>query len=536
MNGLRFDWYQPTDAEFIDELAATVIDVVNEKRSTRGLTPEQAIARAEEEYLIATHLIGSLYHAYSSITSVSSPTPIVIPRAKESYAKNSSDSTKVNYSYRYATNVYEALVELKWIEVSLGNTYKGYTRAHASGQLAETFRRIGLVWTKQQPIDASSLVVFRDRETVSSTSPSNHRDGKSKKYRKFDIPTPDTPEVRQMAQNLYYYNDVLTRHCVSFHLPDSNILKIAKDMAGREDNAKMSLIDFSRTQIRRIFSRGSMSLGGRLYGGWWQGIPSIYRQHIMIDGHVTYEVDFSAISLRIIYASQGEYVDPEVDLYDIGLPNWSGEDDPRRKPIKVYINAMMNDESGNYRLPKSALDSIGLTHTQLKAKVLECHSKIAGQLTDGMGLSTQLLDSQIAERVVLSMLADDILVLPIHDSFIVRVDAAHDLKAIMHRIFEQATGAAIKSTTDYARAPRDFGKTKDEFEAEIFNHRDDPGFGVLSSYSRVEKVSLKLDNSRRYLGSWGRWSQGRAGRLWLSGSQHKDVIDYLSSPFSKTAD
>jgi hypothetical protein len=197
---------------------------------------------------------------------------------------------------------------------------------------------------------------------------------------------------------------------------------------------------------------------------------------------------------------------------------------------------MMNDESGNYRLPKSALDSIGLTHTQLKAKVLECHSKIAGQLTDGMGLSTQLLDSQIAERVVLSMLADDILVLPIHDSFIVRVDAAHDLKAIMHRIFEQATGAAIKSTTDYARAPRDFGKTKDEFEAEIFNHRDDPGFGVLSSYSRVEKVSLKLDNSRRYLGSWGRWSQGRAGRLWLSESQHKDVIDYLSSPFSKTAD
>ena len=180
MNGLRFDWYQQTDADFIYELVSTVIDVVNEERSTRGLTPEQAITRAAEEQLIAKHLIGSLYHAYSSITSDSSPTPIVIPRAKESYAKNSSDSTKVNYSYRYATNVYEALVELKWIEVSLGNTYKGYTRAHASGQLAETFRRIGLVWTKQQPIDASRLVVFRDREKVASSLPPNHRDGKSK--------------------------------------------------------------------------------------------------------------------------------------------------------------------------------------------------------------------------------------------------------------------------------------------------------------------------------------------------------------------
>jgi hypothetical protein len=53
MKGSRFDWYQPTDADFIDELVATVIDVVNVKRSTRGLTPEQTIARAEEERLIA---------------------------------------------------------------------------------------------------------------------------------------------------------------------------------------------------------------------------------------------------------------------------------------------------------------------------------------------------------------------------------------------------------------------------------------------------------------------------------------------------
>ena len=536
MNGLRFDWYQQTDADFIYELVSTVIDVVNEERSTRGLTPEQAITRAAEEQLIAKHLIGSLYHAYSSITSDSSPTPIVIPRAKESYAKNSSDSTKVNYSYRYATNVYEALVELKWIEVSLGNTYKGYTRAHASGQLAETFRRIGLVWTKQQPIDASSLVVFRDREKVTSSSPPNHRGGKSKKYRKFDIPTPDTPEVRQMAQYLYSYNDVLTRHCVSFNLPDSKILKIAKDMAGREDASKMSLIDFSRNQLTRIFSRGSMSFGGRFYRSWWQSVPGIYRQHITIDGHKTCEVDFSTISLRIIYASQGEYVDPEVDLYDIGLPNWAGKDDPRRKHIKVYINAMMNDENGHHQLDKPILDSMGLTHKELKAKVLECHSKIADQLTEGMGLRTQLLDSQIAERVVLSMLADDILILPIHDSFIVRLGMAQDLKATMQRVFEQATGVTIKLTTDYARAPKDFGKTKVELEAEKLKQKDDPSWSIVGSDSLVAAMCREPDNSEGYLMSWRRWSQGGPGRLWLSESQHKDVTDYLSSPFSKTAD
>jgi hypothetical protein len=113
MDELSFDWYQPTDAEFVDELVVTVVDTISIGRSTRGLTPEQGIARAEEEQLIAKHLIGSLYHAHSNITSDNSPTPIVIPRAKESYAKNSSDPTKVNYSYGHLNNLYRALIELK---------------------------------------------------------------------------------------------------------------------------------------------------------------------------------------------------------------------------------------------------------------------------------------------------------------------------------------------------------------------------------------------------------------------------------------
>lgn len=533
MDGLRFDWYQPTDAEFIDELVVTVVDTISIGRSSRGLTPEQAIARTEEEQLIAKHLIGSLYHAYSSITSDNSPTPIAIPRTKDSYAKNSSDPTKVNYSYRYFDNVYKALIELKWIDVSKGIESKGYTRAHASGQLAKTFNRIGLVWTKQQPIDESRLIVLRDRELITSSTANSERQGKSKRYRKFDMPTPETPEVQQMAKNLYYYNDALTKHCVSFNLPDSKILKIAKDMADPKDTSKMSLIDLSRTQVRRIFSRGSLSLGGRLYGGWWQSIPSVYRPHITIDGHLTCEVDFSTISLRIIYASVGESIDPEADLYDIGLPGWSGEDDSRRKPIKVFVNAMMNDESGNYRLPKTTLDSIGISHEELKAKVLDRHSKIASQLTEGMGLQTQLLDSQIAERVILTMLADDILVLPIHDSFIVRLGMEQSLRATMQRVFEQATGATIKMTTDGTRGTSDFGMSKAEFEAELSKHKDDPSFGIISSHSFIEEICREPDSSQLYLMSWRRWSQGSPERLWLSESQHKDILDYLGSPFVK---
>ena len=64
---------------------------------------------------------------------------------------------------------------------------------------------------------------------------------------------------------------------------------------------------------------------GRFYDGWWQSIPSKdwqYRTHITIDGQRTCEVDYSSVCLRIVYALKGISIDPEEDLYDIGLPEF----------------------------------------------------------------------------------------------------------------------------------------------------------------------------------------------------------------------
>jgi hypothetical protein len=97
----------------------------------------------------------------------------------------------------------------------------------------------------------------------------------------------------------------------------------------------MDHLGLSRIQLDRIFSRGSMGKGGRFYGGWWHSLPSDFRPHITIDGMKTCEVDFSSMSLRIIYAERGIQVPVGDDLYDIGLPDWQGSSDPRRKAIKT---------------------------------------------------------------------------------------------------------------------------------------------------------------------------------------------------------
>ena len=41
------------------------------------------------------------------------------------------------------------------------------------------------------------------------------------------------------------------------------------------------------------------------------------------------------MALRIVYAMEGMDVSKDEDLYDIGLPNWEVQRDPRRKPIKT---------------------------------------------------------------------------------------------------------------------------------------------------------------------------------------------------------
>ncbi len=83
-----------------------------------------------------------------------------------------------------------------------------------------------------------------------------------------------------MAECLYSYNEFVTQHCLALDANDSELYDIAKALAGNktseaneEDN--IANLDFSRVQLRRIFSRGELTKHGRFYNGWWQSLPSM---------------------------------------------------------------------------------------------------------------------------------------------------------------------------------------------------------------------------------------------------------------------
>ena len=197
----------------------------------------------------------------------------------------------------------------------------------------------------------------------------------------------------------------------------------------------------------------------------------------------------------------------DVDPYDIGLPDWLGSNDPRRKKVKKIVNALINDEDGVYRLPKDASEQLGVDEEGFKKLFEETHPLIYEQLATGIGLQAQFIDSEVAEKVMLKMMHEGVVVLPIHDSFCVRLGYRQWLETVMRDSFQELLRAEVGVDASYSKSNEYFGLNKEEISKKIDEIEDEgERMGVLSP----DKVWSALEHRQsglmdRFLGSWEGW-------------------------------
>ena len=122
---------------------------------------------------------------------------------------------------------------------------------------------------------------------------------------------------------------------------------------------------------------------------------------------------------------------------------------------------MINDEDNVYRLGSAEAKILGLNHKQLLKQIELTHAPIYDSLQSGAGLNAQFIESIIAEKVMLDLLEQDVVVLPIHDSFIIRLGFANDLRESMQRNFKAVTGLDVGLDTDIVKSDSSFGMTAD---------------------------------------------------------------------------
>jgi hypothetical protein len=497
---LRFDWFPELEKHGFTIPVGTVCDLINHQRSSRGQSIEQIREIQEKERRFAKQLITALYGANYTLPFGTSR--VSLPLTTAFYSSSP-------YSHSVVRRVFEAISQLDWVGSNKGKEGVGYTRIWAANGLAGQFETIGFKWFPQVPNPHENLVVLRDYESEGSKN-------------KTTIATPETAEVNSYRHFLYTFNSFLLQHCIALDIDDQQLTLLAQKMTEKASEEaerqpwlsgteKQSLghLDFSRVQLARIFARGSMTKGGRFYRGWWQSLPSLYRPHITINGLKTCEVDFSGMAIGIMYAQIGVQFPLDHDPYDIGLDDWQGKKDPRRKLIKEFFNALINDETGRYRLKREELEIVGVSHHELIGKIHEAHGPISNKLSTGAGLDTQFIDSEIASYVMHKMMEQGVLVLPIHDSFIVRLGYEAELNQAMLEAYNHYTKFTGKVSADYARLPEHFGINNDEFENEQERLRGESGYGIVGVDDLKEQILQERTSIMDgYVGSWEEWKTG----------------------------
>ena len=359
--------------------------------------------------------------------SVSPKMYLAVSRTSGDYSNKRYNSN--NIGFKVFKNVFDALTSLKYIEYHRGY-FNNFT---ATGQRSRIRANAKLIKCfKSNNISTAMITHDKDEETIILRKA---KDKSSINKKNVSVSYKDTDEINKMRSNLEVINALLERTWIDIEISDKEHIKLNERMDKIPDK---SPIDFTRRKLKRIFNNSSFEDGGRYYQVWWQEISSSYRKYITIEGKRTEEEDFAGIHLRMIYALE----EIELGSDDIHLIDGFGNEyrNQVKRAIYIIINAetiesAINAIKNKLTLPKNktAIDLFN----QLKLR----HPKIAKYFATGEGIKLQYIDSQIAEKVMLRLARDNIVALPMHDSFIVRMSHRKRLKQEMIKAYKEVLTA-----------------------------------------------------------------------------------------------
>lgn len=244
-------------------------------------------------------------------------------------------------------------------------------------------------------------------------------------------------------------------------------LEKINDLIGSVKIGGVADIDPTKSYLYRVFN-GDFRSGGRFYGGWWESCRSDQRQWIKINGERTVEVDYPSHHLRILYAREG-IKPPAGDLYLLDAQDESER--PLMKMINLIALCSRNYHQAVGAIEKKAVE-LGFRGRDipvlLKAFMEKHHQIRHHYCTSGVGISLQYTDSCIAESVLLGLAEEQIVCLPVHDSFIVQQRHKEYLRKEMRlacmafgvdledtdleeRTFPEVTGSFSRGNDDFSR-------------------------------------------------------------------------------------
>lgn len=258
-----------------------------------------------------------------------------------------------------------------------------------------------------------------------------------------------TPETSDWAERLDRYNRFVDQHNIALEITDeeqaSYLQSVYDNRPHWDRQPKMTRPEFFNRHSYRIHNDGRWDHGGRFYRTWWQGVPRSLRPKITIDGKKTKERDYSGFLPRSLYHQMG--IDYPADKEPYHIPELTAladrgywEPDTLRKSIKKMLIALLNgdEEDGHPERVKLPLSfDPYFNRKEVEYLIAREHPKLGKLFRTGEGKRNQRLDSDIAFGVITSLMDKEILVLSIHDSFIVQVGHEDALNEAMETSYRE---------------------------------------------------------------------------------------------------
>jgi hypothetical protein len=265
---------------------------------------------------------------------------------------------------------------------------------------------------------------------------------------------PETDDTLKLKENIKFINSVLDKNVILLEITNKDLDYLNKKLNDHKDPEKRrhGSVDFTQTQLRRVFNNKRWDQGGRFYGGWWQRIINKeeigedYRKSITINDQPIYESDWKGLHINMLYAKK-KLPMPEGDVY--WLDGYSN-DYKFRKFVKRMLLVMVNADSPEkvrkalhaevkWEKKLDLPEEIGSTSQKDIYPVIEAfrqkHADIAEFFCSGAGIDLQFEESQMAEQIMLHFAKRGIPCLPIHDSFIVESKYLDELVDMMKKSF-----------------------------------------------------------------------------------------------------
>jgi len=447
-----------TSYNFINDLTDLVVNDLNLKRIRR------------DNYFAAVNLIVlNLFLAYQEDKTK------VVGISRDSNYWDGREKTYNNskLSYSFMVTSLDVLVKHKYIlEVEKGKQGQygkpgTTTRYRASESLIKLCKRDSLDavdMTVSEDFPMIRLKGKKPKKTVLNPFP-------KAKLISFKV----TPKIYIMQEMVRGINQHLAITDINLYLSHKEEAELNKRMMAKkkDDEAIEDRVRYHNKYLYRVFNE-DFKHGGRFYGGFWQQIPSEYRQRITIDNFLTFEMDYSTIHFSMLYQQEGIPKEKHGDPYAIG-----DVDEALRKIFKQTMNTMLNTSSFDEALRVCRKSKMLLprprykTWTELLNHILQYHKPIKKYFFKQIGTELQRIDSDIAEFVMIKMINEHgLVVLPIHDSFLCRMKDLDKLIPIMHEAADEVAGLSLyMELKPYKKNHKGYGKDLKMKDTDYYKRR-----------------------------------------------------------------